>query len=156
LKRIFISNIVNKYCTIRHSIINRSQRMKTFLSSRIPYCQVYSPSVKVEFLLDKRRLYYTKTAVIKLWRHNTDTGYKLLIAVNYNQLHTCNVLTCLSLNLSSVYRSTSDVLPTHPSPNKTTLKLCEVVLRIAVELPDESPMSSPNGTFTFDRDDHAR
>lgn len=53
---------------------------------------------------------------------------------------TCNVLTCLSLNLSSVYRSTSDVLPTHPSPNSTTLKLCEVVvLRTAVGLCDESP-----------------
>lgn len=46
-------------------------------------------------------------------------------------VHTCRVLTCLSLNLSSVYRSTSDVLPTHPSPNRTTLKLCEVVARPA-------------------------
>lgn len=28
---------------------------------------------------------------------------------------------CLSLNLFSQYRSTSDVLPTHPSPSSTTL-----------------------------------
>lgn len=29
---------------------------------------------------------------------------------------------CLSLNLFSQYRRTRDVLPTQPSPNKTTLK----------------------------------
>ncbi len=37
---------------------------------------------------------------------------------------TCKVLMCLSLNLSSTYRSTIDVLPTAPSPNNTILKLC--------------------------------
>lgn len=36
---------------------------------------------------------------------------------------TCSVLMCLSLNLSSTYRRATDVLPTHPSPSKTTLKL---------------------------------
>lgn len=33
---------------------------------------------------------------------------------------------CLSLNLSSTYRRATEVLPTHPSPSKTTLKLYPV------------------------------
>lgn len=35
---------------------------------------------------------------------------------------TCKVDMCLSLNLFSTYRRTSDVLPTAPSPRRTTLK----------------------------------
>lgn len=37
---------------------------------------------------------------------------------------TWSVVRCLSLNLSSMYRSNRDVFPTHPSPSNTTLKLC--------------------------------
>ena len=35
---------------------------------------------------------------------------------------TCRVVMCLSLNLFSQYLRTTDVLPTHPSPSRTTLK----------------------------------
>lgn len=42
------------------------------------------------------------------------------------RLFTCNVVICLSLNLSSTYRRATEVLPTHPSPSKTTLKLYPV------------------------------
>lgn len=37
---------------------------------------------------------------------------------------TCMVVICLSLNVFWQYRSTSEVLPTQPSPSKTTLKEC--------------------------------
>lgn len=37
------------------------------------------------------------------------------------RLATCSVVTCLSLNCPRQYRSTKDVLPTHPSPSRTTL-----------------------------------
>lgn len=39
------------------------------------------------------------------------------------RIHTCSVVRCLSLNLSSMYRNNMEVFPTHPSPNNTTLKL---------------------------------
>lgn len=39
----------------------------------------------------------------------------------HKKLPTCKVVKCLSLNLSCTYRSIRDVLPTQPSPNKTTL-----------------------------------
>lgn len=136
LEWIFISDIVNQYCTIRHSVVNRSQGMKPFLSGCIPYWQVYSPSIEVELFLDKRRLYQPEDMIT----HRVSSNYyniitalpvyrlnKIYIIYNHRAL-TCNVLTCLSLNLSSVYRSTNDVLPTHPSPNRTTLKLCAFVL----------------------------
>lgn len=42
--------------------------------------------------------------------------------VPHSTLRTWRVVMCLSLNLFSQYRNTSDVLPTQPSPNKTTLK----------------------------------
>lgn len=58
---------------------------------------------------------------------------------------TCSVLACLSLNLSSVYRSTSDVFPTQPSPNRTTLKLCEVVLPAETDGPSAESSSIVRG-----------
>lgn len=47
--------------------------------------------------------------------------------ITQTRLFTCNVVICLSLNLSSTYRRATEVLPTHPSPSKTTLKLYEPV-----------------------------
>lgn len=61
LKRIFIGNVINEYRAVGHSIINRAQGVEPFLSCRIPYGQVYSSPVEVEFFLDKRRLLTGKT-----------------------------------------------------------------------------------------------
>ena len=51
------------------------------------------------------------------WRSGDQTEETLWQADNF----TCRVVRCLSLNLFSTYLKTSDVLPTAPSPNRTTL-----------------------------------
>lgn len=50
---------------------------------------------------------------------------------------TCSVVICLSLNLSSTYRRATEVLPTHPSPSKTTLKLYPVPTTGLAIIPEE-------------------
>jgi len=145
LERIFIRYVINQYCTIGHSVINRPQGMKPLLSGCIPYRQVYSSSIEIELFLDKWRLYQpvdmiTHNNLEQLYFNNITTSAQRPMYRQWPSSPTCSVLTCLSLNLSSVYRSTSDVFPTHPSPNRTTLKLCAVVL-LPVEVrpsPDSS------------------
>jgi len=145
LERIFIGDVVNQYSTIGHSVVNRPQGMKPLLSGCIPYRQVYSSSIEIELFLDKWRLYQSVDVIIHkkselLYCNNIVTSAKRTTYRQRPASPTCSVLTCLSLNLSSVYRSTSDVLPTHPSPNRTTLKLCAVVLLPVEDRP--SPESS--------------
>lgn len=52
---------------------------------------------------------------------------------------------CLSLNLFSQYRSTSDVLPTQPSPSNTTLN--EYVFPPAAAMPKLSPRRENKALF---------
>jgi len=145
LERIFIGDVVNQYCTIGHSVVNRPQGMKPLLSGCIPYRQVYSPSIEIELFLDKWCLYQPVDVIThknpeQLYCNNIATSVQRTTYRRRPSSPTCSVLTCLSLNLSSVYRSTSDVFPTHPSPNRTTLKLWAVVL-LPVEVrpsPDSS------------------
>lgn len=46
---------------------------------------------------------------------------QLSLEANQRGYLTCRVVMCLSLNLFSQYRRTSDVFPTQPSPNSTAL-----------------------------------
>ena len=85
-----------------------------WISLRIPYTYI-------------RRLIGTSFASLT---HNNIYSYTNKIKKCIFSKHTCIVLMCLSLNLSSTYRRTRLVLPTHPSPSKTTLNFLSPFLLI--------------------------
>lgn len=57
---------------------------------------------------------------------------------------------CLSLNLSSTYRRATEVLPTHPSPSKTTLKLYPlVILTTGLDILEEKERGGGGKNYLF-------
>jgi len=108
LERIFIGDVVNQYCTIGHSVVNRPQSMKPLLSGRIPYRQVYSPSIEIELFLDKWRLYQPVDMIThqkpeQLYRNNISTSAQRTMyqALPVACWHVCH-WTCLRCTVAPV------------------------------------------------------
>lgn len=81
LEWVFIGYVINEYCTIGQPIVDWSQSMEPLLSGRVPYSQIDSSAVEIEFLLDKRSLKKTTTEQHKLStktnNQHTTGGYYL-------------------------------------------------------------------------------